>query len=75
MGFLDFLGGFKILAYIALAIWTYWLFVATIFIPVAFIITIPLLIVNGVLFFLMTIKRKGLPDGCMLVDGKVECTP
>jgi uncharacterized membrane protein len=50
------------------------LILATIFIPFSFIITIPLMIFLPAITTLLLIKKKQkMPEGCVMVDGKMEC--
>ena len=50
------------------------LILATIFIPFAFIITIPLMIFLPAITTILLVKKKQRnPEGCVSINGKLEC--
>jgi len=73
MGFLDAIGLGALKLLIVVASWTT-LIMATIFIPFSFLITVPLMILLPIITTLLFVNRKKtVPEGCMMVDGKLEC--
>jgi hypothetical protein len=74
MGLLDMIGLGAIKGALVVGSWIA-LILVTIFVPFAFIVTIPLMIFLPVVTALLLVRpHKRVPDGCAMVDGKMECS-
>jgi len=70
MGFLDFLGPFKILIYILLSVLIAWLIMITILVPFSFFLTVPGFLIIGIVWSVAAIMPK---QKCVMIDGKMDC--
>ena len=73
MGLLDLLGLGSLKLFFIIASWTS-LILLTIFVPFAFIFTVPAMLFMPFITALLFVKRRAkVPEGCLSIDGKIEC--